>query len=287
MKNVLMAVCGLAVASSAHAQLVSNFEAPTYAGSANGTALTNGFGLGGQDGWYNPVNGSNDGNVHTYAGNSIGLVKNPTGEGQFGAVRNTGAAGFGRAQHAVNFTNGVYTAAFDICMDRFGGVLPALNNIGSFSLQPSTTNRFWQTLYTWDDLATGNAFDANYQFHDAAGVAQTPSLPGAAWDRLNLNTWYRQSTTWDFGTNRILSVSIDNLHDAAGPTVVDVSGLGWYLFGGANPTQALPTDIRFFAGGGTDNTHVVGFDNLSIVPAPASIGLLGMGGLVAGRRRRA
>lgn len=287
MKNVIIAVCGLALVSSAQAQLVSNFEAPTYAGSPGGTALTNGFGLGGQDGWYNPVNGSTDGNVFTYAGNAWGIVNNPTGAGQFGAVRNSGATGFGRAQHAVNFTSGVYTASFDICMDRFTGVLPALNNLGSFSLQPSATNRFWQTLYTWDNLATGNAFDANYQFHNAAGALQTATLPGGAWDALNMNTWYRQSTTWDFGTNLILSVSIDNLHDAAGPTVVDVSGLGWYLAGGAAPTQALPTDVRFFAGGGTDNIHVVAFDNLEIVPAPASIALLGMGGLLAGRRRRA
>ena len=286
MKTILATVCGLALAGAASAQYATNFEAPTYTGSAGGTAWTNGFGLGGQDGWYNPVSGSTDGSVFTYSGNAWGFVTNPTGGSQFGAVRNAGATGFGRAQHAVNFANTTYTASYDICMDRFGGVLPAVNNLGSFSLQNSATARFWQTLYTWDNTATGNAFDANYVYFNAAGAQQPNALPAAAWDALNLNTWYRQSTTWDFVTNRILSVSIDNLHDAAGPTVVDVSGLGWYLAGGANPTQALPTDIRVFAGGGANNVHIVGIDNLTIIPAPASLALIGLGGLVAGRRRR-
>lgn len=283
----VLAVVGLAAA--AQAQFVSTFEAPTYTGSAAGTPLTLGFGLGGQDGWYNPVAGSNDGQVFTYANNAWGVVTNPTGGSQFGAVRNTGAAGFGRAQHAVPFGNQTYTASFDLNLDRFGGALPALNNLGSFSLQPSTTARFYQTLYTWDNLATGNAFDANYVFFNAAGVQQPNTLPGVEWDALNLNTWYRQSTTWNFVTNQILSVSIDNLHNAAPATVVDVSGLGWYLAGGSAPapTLLLPTDVRFFAGGGANNVHVMGFDNISIIPAPASLALLGLGGLVAARRRRA
>lgn len=287
-KSMLVTVVlGAGLATTASAQLVSNFEAPTYAGSAGGTALTNGFGLGGQDGWYNPVSGSTDGVVFTYSGNAWGFVNNPTGNDQFAAVRNAGATGFGRAQHAVNFANGTYTASFDMNFDRFGGVLPAINNLGSFSLQPSTTAAFWQTLYTWDDLATGNAYDANYVFFNAAGVQQANTLPGAEWDALRLNTWYRQSTTWSFATNQILSVSIDNLHDAAGPTVVDVSGLGWYLAGGSTPgARPLPTDVRFFAGGGANNVHIFGFDNIEITPAPASLALLSVGGLLAGRRRR-
>ena len=278
-------VAGLALAASAHAQF--SFEAPTYAGSAAGTPLTTGFGGGGQDGWYNPVAGSTDGSVFTYADNAWGFATNPTGGAQFAAVRNTGATGFGRAQRAFAFGNTQYTMAFDISMDRFGGVLPAVNNIGSVSLQNSATARFYQTLYTWDDVNTGNAFDGNYVFFNAAGVQQANTLPGPEWDALRLNTWYRQSTTWDFTTNQITSVSIDNLHDAAPATVVDVSGLGWYLAGGSAPTQPLPTDVRFFAGGGANNVHVVGFDNFSIVPAPGVLALLGLGGLAAARRRRA
>lgn len=290
MKTKIACIGGMALAAlsgAAGAVLVSNFEAPTYSGSGAGTPWTNGFGLGGQDGWYNPVSGSTDGSIFTYPDNAWGFVNNPTGGSQFAAVRNQGATGFGRAQHDVAFANTTYTASFDVIMDRFTGVLPAINNLGSFSLQPSTNSRYWQTLYTWDNLATGNAFDANYLIFNAAGVQQPNAVPGAAWDALNLNTWYRQSTTWDFVTNKILSVSIDNLHDAAGPTVVDVSGMDWYLFGGANPTQDLPTGVRLFAGGGANNIHVVGIDNLEIIPAPASVALLGLAGLASGRRRRA
>lgn len=282
--KVLFGVAGLALAASAQAQYSTNFEPPLYTGSAAGSPLTNGFGGGGQDGWYNPVAGSIDGNVYTYAGNAVGIVNNPTGGTQFAGLRN--AATPSRAQHAFAFQNTAYTIAFDFACDRFGGVLPAINNIGSFSLQNSATARFFQTLYTWDNLATGNAFDANYIHFNAAGVQQPNALAGPAWDALNLNTWYRQSTTFDFTTNRILSVSIDNLHDVAAPTVVDVSGLGWYLAGGANPTLPLPTDFRLFTGGGANNTYVTGWDNFSIIPAPATLALLGLSGLIAGRRRR-
>ena len=59
---------------------------------------------------------------------------------------------------------------------------------------------------------------------------------------------------------------------------------GWYLNGGANTTLPAPDAFRFFAGGQAGNT--MGYDNLNIVPAPASLGLLGLAGVVAARRRR-
>jgi hypothetical protein len=279
--SFVVASAGLAVA--AHGTLIANFEPPTYAGSAAGTALA------GQDGWFTPVTApvSNPGNVYTYAGNAFGLVANPTGGTQFAGVSNAGTS-LGRAQHAVDFSiGGTWTASWDICVDRFGGVLPAINNIASFSLQNSATSRFFQTLNVWDNLATGNAWDAQYGVHAATGGAVgfvTPANP--AWENLNLNTWYRQSTTWDFTTNRILSISIDNLHDAAPATVLDVSGLAWFLAGGANSTLPLPTDIRLFAGGGANNTHVTGWDNLSVVPSPGALALVFGGVLLAARRRR-
>ena len=281
MKRGVIAVVGiLAAAGAAQAQFFADFEPPSYAGSAAGTLLT------GQNGWYLPaVAGSQDATVNTYANNAFGFVQNPTGGSQF-AVTRFGNANPARGQHAFDFSQGdIYTAAFDFCADRFGGALPASNNIGSFSLQPSATNRFFQTLYTWDDLATGNAMDANYVFFNAAGVQQPNTLPGPEWDALRLNTWYRSSTTWSFATNQILSVSIDNLHDAAPATVVDVSGLGWYLAGGANPTLPRPTDFRIFGSGAGANVNQVGWDNISIVPAPGA-GLALLAGMLGARRRR-
>ena len=281
MRTIAALVAGLAVATAAQAQLVSNFEPPTYSGSAAGSALTNGFGLGGQDGWYNPVAGSNDGVVFTYTDNAWGFVRNRRQRPVRGS--NTGATGFGRPARGELREHDPHRL-FDINLDRLAAC-SAINNLGSFTAELGH-GPLRQTLYLGRHQHR-HAFDANYVFFNAAGVQQANTLPGPEWNALNLNTWYRQSTTWDFVTNRILSVSIDNLHDAAGPTVVDVSGPGWYLAGGENPTQALPTDIRFFAGGGANNVHIMGFDNIEIVPAPASALLLGLGGLVAGRRRRA
>ena len=288
MKKTTFVLGTLMLAAAAQAQFTTGFEAPVYTGSAGGTLLT------GQDGWYLPaVAGSQDGTVHSYAGNVYGFVQNPLGGSQF-AVTRFGNSNPARSQHAFDFSSAdVFTASFDVCADRFGGVLPSSNNIGSFSLQPSTTARFYQTLYVWDDVNTGNAFDGNYIFFNAAGVQNGASgiTPGPAWDALKLNTWYRMSTTWSFATNQILSISIDNLHDVAPATVLDTSALGWYLAGGANPTLARPTDFRIFGSGAISgtavNTNQVGWDNLSIIPSPSGALMLGLAGLVgAGRRRR-
>lgn len=282
--KVVSGVAGLALALSAHAQYSTNFEPPLYSGSAAGVNLT----TPGQDGWYLPaVAGSQDGTVHTYAGNAFGFATNPTGGTQF-AVTRFGNANPSRAQHAYNFNNAdVYTIGYDFCGDRFGGGLPASNNIGSFSLQNSATAQYFQTLMVWDDLNTGNAMDHNYGVFSASGGAITFVTPAnPAWNALNLNTWYRATTTFSFASHQILEISIDNLHNADPAVVMDVSGLGWYLAGGAASTLPRPTDIRLFGSGAGNNVNQMGWDNVSIVPAPATLALLGLGGLIAGRRRR-
>jgi hypothetical protein len=290
--KVLFGVAGLAVASSAMAQYSTNFEPPLYSGSAAGTLLTAGFGTPpplGQDGWYNPVAGSNEATVHTYANNAFGFVTNPTGGTQFAVTRFGGTpAGPGRAQHAFDFNQSdVFTVGYDFCGDRFGGSLPASNNIGSFSLQNSTTAQYFQTLMVWSDLNTGNAMNHQYGVFAASGGAITfVNPPDPAFLNLNLNTWYRSTTTFSFATHQVLSISIDNLHNADPAVVVDVSGLGWFLAGGSASTLPRPTDIRLFGSGAGDDVNQMGWDNVSVVPAPATLALLGLGGLIAGRRRR-
>ena len=49
-----------------------DFETPTYVGSATGTLLS------GQDGWYNPIKGSTDWDVYTYADNAMGITSGST-----------------------------------------------------------------------------------------------------------------------------------------------------------------------------------------------------------------
>jgi hypothetical protein len=282
--------CALALvlSAAAAAQAQFNFEPPAYSGSPTGTALTSGFGGGGQNGWYNPVAGSVDFNVHTYAGNSLGMVANPLGGAQFiGALGAASPSNIGRAQHAVNFSaGGTWTASWDV-NGVFIGTAPAVDNLGSFSLQPSTTSNYFQQIMQWGtNTATPTQYNINYGSFLAAGGGTIAFLsPGAAWTNIPVNHWIHQDTTWDFATNKLMSVTIQDITAGGPSTTVDVSGNGWYLQGGQNNTLglAMPTDIRAFTG---NTNNATGWDNFVVVPAPGTLALLGMGGVLAGRRRR-
>ena len=92
----------LVMCTAALAQFSDNFESES--GSATGTLLTNGFGGGGQNGWYLPVAGSLDGSVFTYTGNTLGKVGNATGGNQFAGAASAGAAPY-RMQHGLALSN--------------------------------------------------------------------------------------------------------------------------------------------------------------------------------------
>ena len=91
-------------------------------------------------------------------------------------------------------------------------------------------------------------------------------LPSPEWTGLTVNDWYRRSTTWDFESNAILSVSLTDL-TTGNTSTIDTSQLGWYLFGGANSTANRPAAIRY--GVLNDAGDVGAWDNLTIVPEPA------------------
>lgn len=161
------------------ADITTGFERPEVTGSAAGTVLT------GQDGWYIPVAGSNDSLAMTYAGNALGIPANPTGGEQCLVGRSNAdvvANAFARAQRDHDFSaGGTWTAAFDIAV-AFNGTLPSAPNLGSFSLQPSTTTRAWQSLYNWVDNNTADAWNCAFLPYDANGVqaAQPGVLPDPA-----------------------------------------------------------------------------------------------------------
>jgi hypothetical protein len=277
----MVALCGIAPAG---AQTNIDFEAPTYSGSAGGTLLTNGFGGGGQDGWYQPTNGGADQSVFTYAGNTLGMNANPNGGDQFIGGTSGGGSLFPRAQRAHDFsTANAWTVSYDMAANWLGQGASA-PNLSSVSLQPSTTNRSFIALNNFIDLNNPAAgWKAEYNVYDAANNALVNQSPGPEWTNLSLSHWYMQSTSFDFTTNLITEVTLTDLTTGVTATANPV---GWYLFGGANGNLPIPTDVRFFVGGAAGNT--MGFDNLSVevVPTPGAMALLALGGLVSARRKR-
>ncbi|MFM9997255.1 MAG: hypothetical protein ACKVU4_15810 [Phycisphaerales bacterium] len=249
----VLAACAAAAGQSYSA----GFESPPFAGSAGGSSLT--F----QDGWYNPVTGSADCRVFTYAGNAYGFAPNPggAGGGQFAAGRSAGGSAPARAQRDAPFTGGDWTVSWDMAV-RYDGVLPSAPNLGSFSLQPLPGARSWQTLFNWFNITTAASWQCSFVVYNAAGLEISPPigvLPSAAWGGLSPNTWYRVSASWSFATNRITSLSITNL--ATGATTTDTPA-DWYLGGGASPALPMPGAYRLFTGGAIGN--MVAWDNFSL-----------------------
>lgn len=243
------------VTGGALAQHQTNFESLTA--SAAGTSLH------GQDGYYNPVTGSADHKVFTYAGNALGFSTNPNGGANF--VGGTGPAGSPvvllRSQRDFAYGNGkgTWTMGFDVAV-KFAGTLPAADNIGSVSLQPSTTARFFIALARWQDPATALAWKADYQYFNAAGTAVTASVPNTAFQNLALDKWYRWETDFNLSTNQIVEI---RLTDIAAATTVSHTPSGWYMNGGNGAVNPAPTAYRLFTGTSVAG-NTMGFDNVKI-----------------------
>jgi hypothetical protein len=232
-----------------YADWVTGFEAPDYIGSAGGTILT------GQQGWYLPA--GTDYNVYTYLGNMYGIVQNPQGGEQFIGGRMAGNASFARAQHDHNWPGrDKWKVTVDVAA-LYTGTLPAVDNVASFSLQPSTTSKYWQHLLTWQDVTTAT------QFRSAYLTAENPLppgvFPGPEWQNLPVNHWYRLSTTFRFSDNLIIEVGIKDLTSGL-ETIVQPAD--WHLLQGTGP---VPSALRFFTGGGSGTSPAGNFaawDNL-------------------------
>jgi hypothetical protein len=234
-----------------------------------------------------------DGSVFTHAGDALNKVALASGGNQFAGAASANAATPYRMQHALPLAaSGIWTMSVDFNFD-FSGVPPVANNLGSISLQPSTTNNAFQTLYAFDNanLANPTGYRALFGFAGAAGGALTlETNPGNAnWDNLVFNHWYHQTVTWNGATNQIIATTLQDV-TVGGPTFT-LNPTTWYLTGGANNVlgQALATDVRLFvSGGNATSTNLGGYDNLSItpVPEPATMAILGIGALALLRRRR-
>jgi len=270
------ALLGLATVSmsASMADVVTGFEAGE--GYAVGV-------LTGQNSWYNPVAGSLDWEVTTYAGNPYGIGPNPQGGGlQFitGASDISGAT-FGRCQIDNAFADATtYTATYDFWAKYIGAATP-VNNIGSFSLQPSATNQFLISLWFWpDDPITGTLVANAIQIYDSA--PEPPDPPGVYayyWPTtlsgmMVQGKWYRSTTIWkNDGTSSVpLKYQIQDL--TTGETFGVQASATWTM---QNPTGPLATGIRFFAGGtenrcAVDNVDIVTYNNKTYAEQFAIVG---------------
>jgi len=247
----------LLLASSLVAQAYeSNFDA--LSASSSGTLLT------GQDNYYLPaVTGSIDWNAYTYAGNTLNIPQNVLGGSQFIAGASQGGTALARAQRNIAFDAAQpWQFTVDVCCN-FNGTPPAADFLGSFSEQPNATNASFILLCSWgSNTATPTIFNIATQVYDSAGTAQAiVAVPDANFQNLNVLTWYRVQAKFDFATNQVLQLSIMDFTTFV-PHIFTPTG--WYLFGGAAGAP-VPTDFRFFCGGGLGN--VVACDNISITAA--------------------
>src|SRR5262249_25598070 len=149
--------------------------------------------------------------------------------------------------------------------------------IGSWSMQPSTTARYFQQLMSWG--GAGNSYTGpnsppadhtaaadGFHIHFGVFAAATPTtiafqVPGPEFLNLTIGHWYRVKSRWSFTASQVLSVSIQDLTAGTPAASYDVTGLGWYLQGGPTSTMPLPTDMRVFAGGVGD---ISGWDNIDV-----------------------
>lgn len=279
MKLTVASLAALAVTSVAQAQYYTGFELPEFTGTPTGGTVT------GVDGWYQPVAGGLDHNAYTYTGNVLGFNQNPVGGNQFIAGSSGGGSLFPRAQRNNDFSAGQWTVAYDMAA-QWLGTGDSSANLSSFSLQHDTVaaGSFKQfiALNNFVDLTNPSAgWKAEFNVFDAAGTAMNNVSPGPEWENLDNNHWYRQYITFDLDSNEILEVTLVDLHSGSSATA---NPTDWYMTGGAGSTLDLPNGVRFFVGGAEGNT--MGWDNLQMIPAPASLALLGLGGLAATRRRR-
>ena len=278
--NMILAtiVAGVAVSvlavSSGLADTI-NFEAPAYTGSADGVAIE------GQQTWIASPYASSS--VYTYTGNALGLPANPAGGAQFLGAQSGSGSSASTVLHRGNTTINVasptsYDIAYDFCVS---GASTAGNWIAESLVGSSKTTLGYSQWFDWD--VGGQSVTLSYRFYDQAG--NIPADHQSVMKGIPVDQWLHLVTAVDFASGKagITGITLTNLTTSATQTVAT----GGWLF--PDQTRALPKTMSLYVGGQSSTTgNIVGFDNLSVTatPEPASLALLGLGGLLLMPRRR-
>lgn len=231
------------------------------------TGDNGGTGWGG--GWTLDLNGDGSQTGH-FVGDSTtngdGDTTSPTGDINTSGKAWAMYANGGKTAGAARPLNGALTVGQSISLNMDNGWIDSptdlfgLGTVG-FSLRNSSGENVWEFFFKGGD----STYTVN------AGSATGGTLPGFTDEGLSINFTLTSATTY--------SADVAVL----GGTPVTVTG---NLFAPTNGTAI--SDIRLFNyNGGSGGPHNAFFNNLSVVPEPASLGLLGMAGaFVMSRRRR-
>ena len=292
----------------------TDFESPTYT-----TGYSN---LNGQNYW---VVDAALGHVQAYAGGSVPWVPqstgvityysppvaNPYGGDQYVGLSTTTGGGSGniRAKYQLSaLVSGLLTLSVDFLngpehdFPPYQGGLFARNwaaNVAQVGLYTCSASSYVD--HSAPPARTGNwayrvlAFDsAGLQLTNTGTTAGYRYDGVAGFDELPRETWWRLGVTFDTTTRRITQYLSKNLmtseewvmdnpqalHDyGAGPVLVDL-----YMRGGAGGTTDV--DAVSFYNVGNGQLHLYDNPRIELIPEPATMALMGLGGIAMLIRRK-
>jgi len=195
--------------------------------------------------------------VYTYATNTLGLTAaNPTGGTQFGAGLRV--ADSARAQHDYNFVaDQIVMIGYDFNCSFLSGTPPTSGWCGSISLQPSSTSQSMMSMRQWTTNVPP-ACQIIYGVYTNAAEPTTSSYTPVIFGNLPTDHWFREEILIDFDAHRVLEVALTDLETSV--RTVYTAPPNWYLRGGPNPAEPLPTGLRFFTA--SPDNNILAYDNL-------------------------
>ncbi len=237
---VIGAACLTALPTIATAQYFNDFE--DLQGSTAGIVLTN------QAGFEQPT--QTPFHVYAYAGNTLGLVQNPSGGSKFIAGIGPGpdVTVAASANGPMAFDEGIWEISYDVAAALSGATAPGLEAMGFFQLRNraagTDSTAFFRNWIKWSDVQAPSPIDVGYFGFNENGriFGFYGDNPGRDWSRLRNNHWYRVSNTVDFATNQVLELRITDLHNGRVTTFMPPGNV--FLFNGQPHGQAATCTNR-------------------------------------------